>query len=57
MIKVLIANVRQKLDDRRRYRRALAEIEALTQRELADMRADPVEMARDAYADIFGRKA
>ena len=57
MIKTLIASVRKHLDDRRRYNRALAEIEALSQRDLADLRADPLEMARHAYADIFGKAA
>ena len=57
MIKSLITSVRKHLDDRRRYARALAEIESLTQRDLADMRADPVEMARTAYTHIFGRAA
>lgn len=57
MIKTLIASVRKHLDDRRRYDRAIAEIRALSKRDLADLRADPVEMARHAYADIYGKAA
>ncbi len=57
MIKTLISSVRKHFDDRRRYNRALAEIQALSRRDLADLRADPIEMARHAYADIFGKAA
>ncbi len=57
MIKTLIASLRKHIEDRRRYNRAMAEIETLSQRDLADMRADPVEMARHVYADIFGKAA
>lgn len=57
MIKTLIASFRKHLDDRRRYSRALAEIESLSQRDLADMRADPIEMARHARDSIFGKAA
>ena len=57
MIKSLISTFRKQIDDRRRYNRALAEIESLTQRDLADLRADPIEMARHAYASIYGKAA
>lgn len=57
MIKSLITSVRKHMDDRRRYAQVIAEIESLTQRELADMRADPTEMARTAYVNIFGKAA
>lgn len=57
MIKMLITSLRKQIADRRRYNRAIAEIEALTQRELSDMRADPVEMARHVHAEIYGIKA
>lgn len=57
MISTLIAKLRKSRDDRRRYNRAIAEIESLTQRELTDLNADPVEMARAVYANIYGKAA
>lgn len=57
MIKILIASIRKNREDRRRYRRAISEIEQLTQRDLADLRADPVEMARAAYHNVYGKAA
>ena len=57
MISSLIATIRKRLEDRRRYNRAIAEIESLNLRDLSDMRADPVEMARAAYANIYGKVA
>jgi hypothetical protein len=57
MFKTLIANFQKQLADRRRYNRAIAEIEALTQRDLADMRGDPIEMRRQAYIAVYGNRA
>lgn len=55
MIKSLIATVQKQIADRRRYMRAVAEIDALSSRDLSDLRADPTEMRRQAYAEIYGR--
>ncbi len=57
MIKSVINSLRKQIEDRRRYQRAVAEIETLTQRDLAYLRADPVEMARHAYVSIYGKAA
>ena len=55
MIKSLIATVQKQIADRRRYMRAVAEIDALSSRDLSDLRADPSEMRRQAYEEIYGR--
>ncbi len=57
MIKSLIAAVQKQLADRRRYLSLVAEIESLTPHDLADLRADPVEMRRAAYINVYGRAA
>ena len=55
MIKSLIASVQKQIADRRRYMRAVAEIDALSSRDLSDLRADATDMRRQAYAEIYGR--
>jgi hypothetical protein len=50
----LIARIKDRLDKRIRYRRLVAEIESLTPRDLADMRADRGEMLAHAYRQIYG---
>lgn len=57
MIKSLIANVQKHIADRRRYLAVIAEIESLSAAEIADLRVDPLEMRRQAYLDIYGRRA
>ncbi len=57
MIKSLIAAVQKQLADRRRYMRLVAEIDSLTPTDLADLRADPIEMRRAAYIDVYGQSA
>ena len=50
----LVSRIQQRLDKRRRYRRLVAEIESLSSRDLADLRADRTEMLRHAYAQVYG---
>ena len=57
MIKSLIATMQKQFADRRRYLDMVAEIDALTPSDLADLRADPIEMRRVAYLDVYGRSA
>ena len=54
MIKSMISAVQQRLEKRRRYLRLIAEIEALNARDLQELRADPIEMRRDAWRSIYG---
>ena len=53
----LIAHIQSKLDKRRRYLRAAAEIGSLTPRDLADLRADPADMLRSIRREIYGSPA
>ena len=55
MIKALIASVQKQLADHRRYRSALAEIDALSNRDLVDMRGNRDEMRYHAWASVYGR--
>ena len=57
MIKAIVANLQRQLADHRRYRRAIAEIDAMTPRDLADLRADPTEMYRYAWQEVYGNRA
>jgi uncharacterized protein YjiS (DUF1127 family) len=54
MLKNLFATVQKQIADYRRYRRAIAEIESLSQRDLADMRGDQTEMCRQAWYEVYG---
>ena len=54
MIKQILASLQKQITDRRAYNRALAEIDALSARELADLRADPIDMRRQVYQAIYG---
>ena len=51
-----ISRLRKRLEDNRRYRRAMAEISTLTTRDLADMRGNREEMQRYLYEEIYGRE-
>ena len=55
MLKTLFASVRKQLADHRRYRHALAEIDALSTRDLLDIRGDWAEMRRQAWESVYGR--
>lgn len=50
----LVATAQDRLEKRRRYSRLAAEIQALTPRDLADLRADRGQMLRDTYRQIYG---
>ncbi len=49
MISVLLNHARNRLAKRMQYNRIVDEIQALTQRDLADMGADRTDMLRRAY--------
>ncbi len=55
MLKTFFATVHKQIADYRRYRHAVAEIDALTTRDLLDMRGDWAEMRRHAWEDVYGR--
>lgn len=50
----LIEQAQSRLEKHRRYNRVVAEIQSLTQRDLADMRGDRSEMLYWARKDILG---
>lgn len=54
MITNLIAAFRKRRADRRRYNRAIAEIEQLNIRDLIDLDADSADLMRGAYRQIYG---
>ena len=54
MIKNLIAAWNQRLANRRTYNRLIAEIEQLNTRDLQELRADPLEMRRQAWISVYG---
>jgi hypothetical protein len=54
MFKTIIATVQKQISDRRRYLRAIAEIDSMSQRDLSDIRADPAEMRQQIWNDIYG---
>lgn len=51
----LIGHARASFERRRRYNRLVAEIEGLSHRELAELRADRGDMLRAVREDIYGR--
>ena len=57
MIKTFITALRERLAKDREYRRLVAEIESLNARDLQELRADPIEMRRQAWNDVYGRTA
>ena len=54
MLKTLVSTVQKQISNRRRYLQAVAEIDTLTNRDLADLRADPHEMRRLAWLQVYG---
>lgn len=54
MIQNLIAYAQTRIEKRREYNRLADEIAGLSQRDLADLRADRGEMLRHAYRQIYG---
>ena len=54
MIHNLINYAQTRIEKRREYNRLASEIASLTQRDLADLRADRGEMLRHAYQKIYG---
>jgi uncharacterized protein YjiS (DUF1127 family) len=53
-IQTIVTRVRGHLDRQRRYSQAVAEINSLTSRDLADMRGNRDEMLRDVRREILG---
>lgn len=54
MIKSFINGIRERLAQRRHYNRLIAEIETLNARDLQELRADPIEMRRQAWISVYG---
>jgi hypothetical protein len=57
VIKTLIASLMERWAKRREYQRLIAEIESLNSRDLQELRADPLEMRRQAWLSVYGRAA
>jgi uncharacterized protein YjiS (DUF1127 family) len=51
----LLSHAKGRLAKRMQYNRVVDEIQALTQRDLADMGADRTDMLRRTYQDFYGR--
>jgi hypothetical protein len=51
----LVKHAKGRIEKRVRYGRLVAEIQGLTQRDLADIGADRSEMLRHAYLDVYGK--
>lgn len=49
-----INSTRDRIAKRMRYNRMVADIQALTDRDLSDMRASRTEMLHQAYREIYG---
>jgi hypothetical protein len=54
MIQNIITYAQDRFAKRRQYNRLANEIASLSQRDLADLRADRGEMLRHAYQKIYG---
>jgi hypothetical protein len=54
MIHNLITYAQTRIEKRREFNRLANEIASLSQRDLADLRADRGEMLRHAYRKIYG---
>lgn len=54
MFNRLIAAWKQKIENDRHYRRLIAEIESLNARDLQELRADPLELRRQAWNTVYG---
>ena len=54
MISSLVSRLRQHIDMHRRYRKAIAEISALSQADLIDMGAFQIDLYRSARKEIYG---
>lgn len=54
MIQNLIAYAQDRIEKRRNFNRLADEIANLSQRDLADLRADRGEMLRHAYKKVYG---
>ena len=54
MFDTFVTKARSNLDKRRRYNRAVTEIMSLSDRDIADMRADRSQMLHDVKREIYG---
>jgi uncharacterized protein YjiS (DUF1127 family) len=50
----LVQKLRTALAQRRAYRRAVAEIAAMDERELADLRVDPGTLIAGVFQEVYG---
>jgi hypothetical protein len=54
LLTTLIARIQDSLAKRARYRRLVAEIDSLSQRDLVDLRADRTDMLAAAHRQVYG---
>ena len=54
MFSTVLDNARHRWAQRTRYQRMIREINELSNRDLADMKADRGSMIRHAYAEVYG---
>ena len=54
MIQNLISYAQNRIEKHREFNRLANEIASLSQRDLADLRADRSEMLRHAYSKVYG---
>jgi hypothetical protein len=52
----IVSRARAHIAKRRHYNRLAAEIEGLSPRDLADLRADRSEMLHHAYQAVYGKR-
>ncbi|MGE0501065.1 MAG: hypothetical protein AB7I79_05310 [Rhizobiaceae bacterium] len=51
----IVNRTRDRFARRRRYNRMIAEIESMTQRDLADINGNRADMMRHAWVEVYGR--
>ena len=54
MIASFINNIRERAQKRERYNRLTAEIMGMSERDLADIRGNRVDMLRHVYKEVYG---
>jgi hypothetical protein len=54
MFSTIVTHARNRLEKRRRDNRLVAEIEALSDRDLADINGNRSEMLRHVYREVYG---
>lgn len=54
-MKNLFTALKRRIENDRQYRRLIEEIESLNARDLQELRADPIEMRRQAWISVYGQ--